>query len=261
MIIYQVDAFTDKVFGGNPAAVCILKEAAEEELMRKIAMEMNVSETAFLYKTGNSFNLRWFTPEVEVDLCGHATLASAHILWETGLLTNEQEAVFNTRSGRLTAKKDKQLIILDFPIEVDTETEANEIIEKALGVKTIYTGKNRMDYIVEVESEEIVRSINPNFDVLKALNRRGVIVTSKSDSGNYDFVSRFFAPGAGIPEDPVTGSAHCCLGPYWMKRLGKNVFKAYQASKRGGILEISVEGDRVKIGGKAVSVLVADMLI
>jgi PhzF family phenazine biosynthesis protein len=261
MIIYQVDAFTDKAFGGNPAAVCILKEAAEEELMQKIAMEMNVSETAFLYKTGNSFNLRWFTPEVEVDLCGHATLASAYILWETGLLRKEQEAVFNTRSGRLTAKNDEQLIILDFPIEVDTETEANEIIEKALGVKTLYTGKNRMDYIVEVESEEIVRSLNPNFDVLKALSTRGVIVTSKSDSENYDFVSRFFAPGAGIAEDPVTGSAHCCLGPYWMKRLGKNVFKAYQASKRGGTLEITVEGDRVKIGGKAVSVFVADMLI
>jgi PhzF family phenazine biosynthesis protein len=261
MIIYQVDAFTDKAFGGNPAAVCILKEAAEEELMQKIAMEMNVSETAFLYKTGNSFNLRWFTPEVEVDLCGHATLASAYILWETGLLRKEQEAVFNTRSGRLTAKNDEQLIILDFPIEVDTETEANEIIEKALGVKTLYTGKNRMDYIVEVESEEIVRSLNPNFDVLKALSTRGVIVTSKSDSENYDFISRFFAPGAGIAEDPVTGSAHCCLGPYWMKRLGKNVFKAYQASKRGGTLEITVEGDRVKIGGKAVSVFVADMLI
>lgn len=261
MIIYQVDAFTDKAFGGNPAAVCVLKEAAEEELMQNIAMEMNVSETAFLYKTGDSFSLRWFTPEVEVDLCGHATLASAYILWETGLLKKEQEAVFNTRGGRLTAKKDEQIIILDFPVEVDTETESNEIIEKALGVKTIYTGKNRMDYIVEVESEEIVRSLNPNFDVLKALNTRGVIVTSKSDSGNYDFVSRFFAPGAGIAEDPVTGSAHCCLGPYWMKKLGKNVFKAYQASKRGGTLEITVEGDRVKIGGKAVSVLVADMLI
>jgi PhzF family phenazine biosynthesis protein len=261
MIIYQVDAFTDKAFGGNPAAVCILKEAAEEELMQKIAMEMNVSETAFLYKTGNSFNLRWFTPEVEVDLCGHATLASSYILWETGLLKKEEEAVFNTRSGRLTAKKNDDLIILDFPMEVDTETEANEIIEKALGVKTLYTGKNRMDYIVEVESEEIVRSLNPNFDVLKALNTRGVIVTSKSDSENYDFISRFFAPGAGIAEDPVTGSAHCCLGPYWMKRLGKNVFKAYQASKRGGTLDITVDGDRVKIGGKAVSVLVADMLI
>jgi PhzF family phenazine biosynthesis protein len=261
MIIYQVDAFTDKAFGGNPAAVCILKEAAEEELMQKIAMEMNVSETAFLYKTGNSFNLRWFTPEVEVDLCGHATLASSYILWETGLLKKEEEAVFNTRSGRLTAKKNDDLIILDFPMEVDTETEANEIIEKALGLKTLYTGKNRMDYIVEVESEEIVRSLNPNFDVLKALSTRGVIVTSKSDSENYDFISRFFAPGAGIAEDPVTGSAHCCLGPYWMKRLGKNVFKAYQASKRGGTLEITVEGDRVKIGGKAVSVFVADMLI
>lgn len=261
MIIYQVDAFTDKVFGGNPAAVCILKEAAEEAWMQNVAMEMSVAETAFLYKVEEGFNLRWFTPEVEVDLCGHATLASAYILWETGLLKQEELAIFETKSGRLSAKKDGDIIILDFPTEEDTETTANEIIERALGVKVIYTGKNRMDYIVEVDSEEIVRSLKPDLELLKTLNTRGVIVTSRADSNNYDFVSRFFAPGAGIAEDPVTGSAHCCLGPFWKKRLGKNVFKAYQASRRGGELDVTVAGDRVKIGGKAVSVLVADLLV
>ena len=176
-------------------------------------------------------------------------------------LKQEEAASFETKSGRLSANKNGELITLDFPQEIDIETEKNEIIEEALGVKTLYTGKNRMDYIVEVESEEVLKSLKPNFEILKSLNTRGVIVTCRATTENYDFMSRFFAPAAGVAEDPVTGSAHCCLGPYWERKLGKKVFKAYQASKRGGILEITVEGDRVKIAGQAISILVADMFV
>jgi PhzF family phenazine biosynthesis protein len=259
MKIYQVDSFTDKIFKGNPAGVCILRGAADEQWMQDVAMEMNLSETAFLYRQGDGFNLRWFTPETEVDLCGHATLASAHILWETGVLQTHDEAVFFTKSGRLSAKKDQDYIILDFPAEEDVEAELPEDLGKSLGVKVKYAGRNRMDYIVEVESEEIVRSLKPDFEIMKRIGVRGVIVTSRSSNPEYDFVSRFFAPGVGVNEDPVTGSAHCCLGPYWEKRLVKDEFTAYQASKRGGILKVVAHGDRVFVGGKAVTVFCAEL--
>jgi len=258
MKIYQVDAFTDRIFKGNPAGVCILPGPAEEQWMQDIAMEINLSETAFLYKQANGFNLRWFTPETEVDLCGHATLASAHILWETGILQCESEAVFFTKSGILSARKKEDYILLDFPSEEDTQADAPEDLKKSLGVPFTYCGRNRMDFIVEVDGEETVRALEPDIESLKRLDVRGVIVTSLSSSPENDFVSRFFAPGAGIPEDPVTGSAHCCLGPYWKRILGKNELTAYQASKRGGILKLVVNGDRVYIGGKAVTVYCAE---
>lgn len=258
MKIYQVDAFADRAFSGNPAGVCILQEAADEQWMQNVAMEMNLPETAFLYKQGEDYNLRWFTPETEIDLCGHATLASAHILWETGALKKDLEAVFHTKSGRLSAKKSGEYILLDFPAEVETRAEAPEELKKALGVPFIYTGRNRMDYIVEVENVDIVRNLQPDHQLLKKVNTRGVIVTSRSDDPAYDFVSRFFVPGAGIDEDPVTGSSHCCLGPYWGGKLGKSSMNAYQASKRGGALMVSLDGDRVHLGGKAVTVFCAE---
>jgi PhzF family phenazine biosynthesis protein len=257
--IFQVDAFTDKPFSGNPAAVCVLDGPADEEWMQNVAAEMNISETAFLYREDGGYNLRWFTPTTEVELCGHATLASAHILWETGRLGREETAEFHTLSGVLTAKRRGSLIELDFPLEPETEAETPAGLLESLAVTPLYVGKNRFDYIVEVDSEEIVRGLRPDFAVLKKVPARGVMVTSVSDAQEYDFVSRFFGPAAGIDEDPVTGSAHCCLGPYWQKRLGKSEFTAYQASPRGGVVHVSVKGDRVLIVGRAVTVLRAEL--
>ena len=258
MKVYQVDAFTDVMFKGNPAGVCILPGPAHEKWMQDIAMEMNLSETAFLYRQDDGFTLRWFTPDEEVDLCGHATLASAHILWETGILDIKKDAVFYTKSGELWACKDGEYIVLDFPAEEDIRVDPPAELEDSLGVPLLYVGKNRMDYIVEVESDEIVKELEPDLEIMKKLDTRGVIVTSCSSDPRYDFVSRFFAPGAGISEDPVTGSAHCCLGPFWGKRLGKSKFTAYQTSKRGGTLRISINGSRVNIAGKAVTVFCAE---
>jgi PhzF family phenazine biosynthesis protein len=262
MKIYQVDAFTNKMFTGNPAGVCVLASYKDEEWMQNVAREMNLSETAFLQKDTDGFKLRWFTPVREVDLCGHATLAGAHILWETGVLSENTEARFHTKSGLLTAKKTGEWIELNFPKEECRETEAPQELITGLGVPfrhIKYVGKNRMDYIAEVESEEIVRKLNPNFELLKKINARGVMVTSLSTSGEHDFVSRFFAPGYGINEDPVTGSAHCCLGPYWKRKLNKNFFTAYQASERGGFLKVMVGDERVYLTGQAVTVFCAEL--
>lgn len=259
MKIYQVDAFTEKPFSGNPAGVCVLNERLDEELMQKIAMEINLSDTAFLVKEDEGYNLRWFTPNAEVDLCGHATLASAHILWEKGYLRKDQEAKFRTKSGLLTAKMNNSWIELNFPAVPEEEMEPPAELLEALEVEAVYIGKNKFDYLIEVKSEEIVRKIKPNFVKLVKVSARGVIVTSKAKE--YDFVSRFFAPEIGILEDPVTGSAHCCLGPYWQKKLNKDEFIAYQASERGGILKVKVLGDRVLISGKAVTVLEGELLI
>lgn len=258
--IYQVDAFTNKPFRGNPAAVCILPEPAEETWMQNLAREMNLSETAFLVRAADGFDLRWFTPAVEVRLCGHATLASAHILWETGVLAPDLEARFFTLSGLLTAEKQGDWIEMDFPATRAEETSAPPQLLPALGVEPKFVGKNVFDYLIEVGTEDEVRSLDPDFTALKELGVRGVMVTSLSGSPEIDFVSRFFAPGAGINEDPVTGSAHCCLGPYWSKRLGKDDFVAYQASERGGTVRVRVAGDRVYLGGQAVTVLVGDLV-
>ncbi|MBI1744311.1 PhzF family phenazine biosynthesis protein [Candidatus Acetothermia bacterium] len=256
LTIYQVDAFTDKPFAGNPAAICILPKPADEMWMQNVAREMNLSETAFLYKkTDGAFHLRWFTPAVEVALCGHATLASAHILWETNHLKRNEQARFDTLSGRLMCELKGDFIEMDFPAKLETACEAPAGLAEALGVKMKYVGKNQFDYLVEVDSEETVRKIQPNHSMLAKLPVRGVIVTSRASSKEYDFVSRFFAPGSGVPEDPATGSSHCCLAPYWAKKIGKNEMVGYQASARGGVVRVRCHGDRVILGGQAVTVL------
>lgn len=261
MKIFIVDAFTCEYFRGNPAAVCILSNERDTDWMQLLAREMNLSETAFLHRVRDGYNLRWFTPVVEVDLCGHATLASAHILWEAGYEDEKDVIHFNTRSGRLSAFKKGEWIELDFPAEPAMMVEPPEAVLEALGIKPVYAGKNRFDYLIEVESEDIVRSIRPDFKLLSQATERGVMVTAISDGKEYDFVSRFFAPAVGINEDPVTGSAHCCLGPYWGERLGKSELSAYQASERGGVLRIRVEKERVRIAGMAITVIKGELLV
>jgi PhzF family phenazine biosynthesis protein len=258
--IIQVDAFTSKPFAGNPAAVCVLPAPADERWMRNVASEMNLSETAFLHRQGDGFHLRWFTPAVEVDLCGHATLASAHVLWEEGYLMPNEPARFYTRSGLLTAERKADWIELNFPAKSEQPATAPADLEVALGVVHQYVGRNQFDYLVEVESEDIVRNMKPNVTRLETVPVRGVIVTSRASSPEYDCVSRFFAPGSGVNEDPVTGSAHCCLGPFWSARLNKNELVGYQASARGGVVRVRVNGDRVYLGGQAVTVLRGELL-
>jgi PhzF family phenazine biosynthesis protein len=261
MKIYHVDAFTAKAFRGNPAAVCLLEHPMVDTWMQDVAMEMNLSETAFLIRQGDGYNLRWFTPKVEVDLCGHATLAGAHVLFESGAARQDATIRFYTRSGLLTAALNDGWMELNFPSTPDTEVSAPEGLMAALGVEASYVGKTQFDYIVEVASEEVVKNLSPDFDALCRIPTRGVIVTSRSGSGEFDFVSRFFCPILGIREDPVTGSAHCCLGPYWAKKLNKNSFVAYQASERGGIIRVCVDGDRVYLSGQAVTVEKGELLI
>lgn len=259
--IFQVDAFTDKPFAGNPAGVCVLPEPRSERWMQDVAREMNLSETAFLLKQEDGFQLRWFTPAAEVDLCGHATLASAHILWEAEYLQPQEQARFHTRSGLLTAERlDGNWIELDFPAKPEQTTDAPPHLLEALGIQAQYVGVNVFDYLVEVDTEETLRNMQPDITLLAQVPVRGVIVTSRASTPGYDFISRFFAPRVGVNEDPVTGSAHCCLTPYWSKRLGKNELLAYQASARGGVLRVRLSGDRVKIGGQAVTTLRGELL-
>jgi predicted PhzF superfamily epimerase YddE/YHI9 len=253
--IFHVDAFTDHPFAGNPAAVCLLPRPAPERWMQQVAAEMNLSETAFLLAEGDGYRLRWFTPAVEVDLCGHATLASAHVLWEAGYLEPDEEVQFLTRSGLLTAEQRAAGIELDFPARPASPCPPPPGLLDALGTAAAWVGHNGMDYLVVVEDEQTVRGLRPDFARLAALPVRGVIVSSQADSRDCDFVSRFFAPAAGIAEDPVTGSAHCCLGPFWGERLGKQDLVGYQASARGGVVRVRVQGDRVRLGGRAVTVL------
>ena len=256
--IVQVDAFTAKPFAGNPAAVCVLSGPADEQWMRDVAREMNLSETAFLYPEADGYRLRWLTPAIEVDLCGHATLASAHVLWTDRHITDGAQARFYTRSGLLTAEKRGDWIEMDFPAKLETEAEMPAQLSEALGAALKYVGRNQFDYLVEVEDEAAVRAIQPNHHLLRQLPVRGVIVTARGTE--YDFVSRFFAPGAGVDEDPVTGSAHTCLTPFWAARLGKNEMVGYQASARGGVVKVRLEGDRVKLMGQAVTVLTGELL-
>ena len=255
-----MDAFTNKPFAGNSAGVCILSEPMQEHWMQKVAEELNLSETAFLYRLSDGFNLRWFSPAVEIDYCGHATLASAHVLWEEGYLKPDQTACFHTRSGLLTAIRKGDWIELDFPAEPQAQITPPPGLAKALGVKLKYVGKNRFDYLVEVDSEETVRKMKPDFALLKEFPVRGVIVTSVAASNGYDFVSRFFAPAIGINEDPVTGSAHCCLGSFWKERLNKEEFVACQVSLRGGVVRVGLNGKRVYIGGQAVTVACGELI-
>lgn len=258
--IIQVDAFTNKPFAGNPAAVCILREPQGADWMQNVASEMNLSETAFLTRQEDGFNLRWFTPAVEVDLCGHATLASAHVLWETNHLKSDEQARFYTRSGLLTAERLGDWIEMNFPVKMERPATAPAGLLESLGISASYVGKNEFDYLVEVESEAIVRSITPNFSLLGQVPARGVIVTSRADTGGYDFVSRFFAPQVGVNEDPVTGSAHCCLAPYWSRKLGRSELFGYQASPRGGVVRTRMDADRVYLGGQAVTVLRGELV-
>jgi PhzF family phenazine biosynthesis protein len=256
-IIYQVDAFTNKPFAGNPAGVCVLPEERDARWMQDVAKEMNLSETAFLLKRDDGYSLRWFTPAVEVELCGHATLASAHILWETELLGPGEQAPFHTLSGLLTADRRGDWYEMDFPAKSETPAETPASLVEALGagVKVKNVSRNQFDVLVEVASESMVREMQPDFRQLSKIPVRGVIVTSRADSSDYDFVSRFFAPAVGVNEDPVTGSAHCFLSPYWSERLGRNELVGYQASARGGVVKVRLDGERVHIGGQAVTVL------
>ncbi|KUO53527.1 MAG: hypothetical protein APF76_12010 [Desulfitibacter sp. BRH_c19] len=261
MKIYQVDAFTHEPFKGNPAAVCILDETMDKHWMQSVALEMNLSETAFLYPQKDGFNLSWFTPTAEVDLCGHATLASAHTLWENGYLKVEEQGKFYTKSGLLTAVKKGDWIELNFPAEPENQTKAPIELIEAVGVEPIYSGRNRLDYIFEYDTEEVIRGLQPDYISMgKVLGHRGVIVTSKANQGDHDFVSRYFAPGVGIDEDPVTGSAHCCLGPYWKDRLNKNPLVGKQVSKRSGVVKVTIDGQRVLLKGQAVTVLKGELI-
>ncbi len=254
MDLYQVDAFTDRAFSGNPAAVCILQEKAEDGWMQAVAGEMNLPETAFLWGEDEGYRLRWFTPCREEELCGHATLASAFVLWETERAGLDEEITFYTRSGVMTAGRRGEWIELDFPAEPEEAVEGADALVRALGVNPVYIGRNRLDYLVEVASEAEVRGCGADFSGMGEVDFRGVIVTSRSDSPDFDFVSRFLDPEEGMAEDPVTGSAHCCLAPFWQKRLGKKAFTAYQASERGGVVRARLENGRVVLGGKAVMV-------
>lgn len=255
--IIQVDAFTATPFQGNPAAVCVLERAADEKWMQLVAREMNLSETAFAIEQEDGFNLRWFTPTTEVPLCGHATLATAHVLWTEGHLAKEQAARFHTLSGLLIANLRGDWIELDFPANFSATTEIPKELATALDVPLKKVVKNSLGYLVEVESAAIVSNLQPNFSLLKTLSPANVIVTSIAErDSEYDFVSRFFAPGFGIDEDPVTGSAHCCLAPFWHNKLGKNEFLAYQASVRGGIVKVNYDGgERVLLQGQAVTIM------
>jgi len=252
--IAQVDAFTDRPFAGNPAAVCVLPAARDARWMQSVAAEMNLAETAFLVQRSGGHDLRWFTPTVEVDLCGHATLASAHVLWESGQLPAGQEARFETRSGLLLARQAGDWIEMDFPADPPAQMAAVNGLAAILGCDPVWVGKGRFDLFVELDSEETVRALKPHLQALAALPYRGMVVTAQS-AEPYDFVSRFFGPASGIDEDPVTGSAHCALGPFWQQRLGRDDLVGFQASARGGEVKVRPAGDRVILAGKAITVL------
>ena len=260
--IVQVDAFTAEAFKGNPAAVCVLPSPKDDRWMQSVAREMNLSETAFLLKQDGHYSLRWFTPATEVPLCGHATLASAHVLWTEGYASTGQEIKFATKSGILTAKYQNDWIQLDFPANRSQDIPPITKLRDALGVPLKTVSYNSLGYLVEVASTQQVEQLQPNFTLLKQLPISNVIVTSKAkEDSEYDFISRFFAPGLGINEDPVTGAAHCCLAPYWRDRLQKNQFLAYQASIRGGVVKIDYDGgDRVFLQGQAVTVMRGELI-
>jgi PhzF family phenazine biosynthesis protein len=258
---FIVDAFTNRAFSGNPAAVVPLESWPDDTWLQNVAMEMNLAETAYFVPEEKGFDLRWFTPEVEVDLCGHATLASAKVLAHVGQLADDSEVVFSTRSGELRALRRGDQIQLDFPLTPQAVTEPPPGLIESLNVRAVYVGKSRFDYLVEVPSETELRSLDPDFRKLSSVACRGVIVTSRSDKPQFDFVSRFFAPAVGIDEDPVTGSAHCCLAEYWATRLGKPTMLGYQASRRGGTVHVELRGSRVMLGGEAVIVARGELLV
>lgn len=260
LMITQVDAFTSRPFTGNPAAVVILDDIPADSWMQDVAREMNLAETAFLLPHEEGFDLRWFTPAAEVDLCGHATLASAHVLWQDGILDPGETARFHTRSGLLTAEKRGRFIELDFPAQPAEAAEAPDHLLDALGVQPLWIGRSRSNFLVLLDGEKQVRSVSPDMGLLRRLDAQGVIVTGDAISAGCDFVSRYFAPRVGVDEDPVTGSAHCTLAPFWEGRLGRTPLVGYQVSARGGRVHTRVEGDRVILGGEAVTVLRGELL-
>ena len=251
--VYVVDAFAERPFAGNPAAVCPLAGPATAAWMQQVAAEMNLAETAFLHPSDGGWSLRWFTPTVEVDLCGHATLAAAHTLWESGRAAIEKPLVFHTRSGALQVRRDGAGYQMDFPALPVTHSPPPRELSQTLDAMPVWVGTNAMDLFVELADEAAVRSLRPDITGLARYPVRGVIVTARA--AETDFVSRFFAPACGIPEDPVTGSAHCALGPYWASRLARADLVGFQASARGGRVRVSVRGNRVVLGGTAVTVL------
>jgi PhzF family phenazine biosynthesis protein len=258
--IWQVDAFTDEPFRGNPAAVCILDEPRPDDWMQRVALEMNLSETAFVVPGDRVFQLRWFTPACEVRLCGHATLASAHVLWSEGVVEPARMIEFETlHSGTLTATRSSDGIELDFPVRPPERVTAPAGLVEALGLEPELVARCANDYLVEARDEATVRNLRPDFFRLGRVEARGVIVTARGE--RHDFVSRFFAPAVGIDEDPVTGSAHCCLCPFWSERLGKESMVGYQASPRGGVVKVTLSGDRVKLAGAAVTTLRGELLL
>ena len=246
--IFQVDAFSNKIFGGNPAAVCPLEEWLPDELMQNIAMENNLSETAFYIPKDDQFLLRWFTPTIEVDLCGHATLATAHVIFSNGY-KKEEITFFSPRSGVLKVKKNGDLYTMNFPSDTFEKVATPQQIIEGLNIQPLEVFKGKTDYMVMVENQSIIENLKPDFKIIAQLDARGVIVTSKGD--DVDFVSRCFFPQAGVDEDPTTGSAHTTMTPYWAKKLVKNQMSAIQLSKRQGHLQCNYLGDRVEISGHA----------
>ncbi len=253
--LFVVDAFAHREFTGNPAGVCLLRRPAPRSWMQRVAAEMKHAETAFVSPVPGGFRLRWFTPTVEVDLCGHATLASAHVLWSAGVLPARSPGRFFTQSGPLTAVRRPPFIMLDFPSEPCEEVDAPPALEAAIDRPYRFVGQNRHDYLVELDSPRRLRELRPEMDRLTQVGGRGVIVTSRSDRRGVDFLCRFFAPAAGVPEDPATGSIQCALAPYWSAKLGKERVTSLQASPRGGALAAEPAGDRVRIFGRAITVL------
>jgi PhzF family phenazine biosynthesis protein len=258
--IYHVDAFAEKPFEGNPAAVCLLNEERPAAWMQSVAAEMNLAETAFVRRTGNTFELRWFTPAIEVELCGHATLASAHVLWTEQVVSKGEPVRFETKSGMLTCEQTADSIQLDFPSTPAVPVEPPAGLFEALGIRPSFVGQTKFDKFLLLDSEGAVRGLKPDFAALARIPGRGFIVTSRSSDSCFDFISRYFAPRAGVNEDPVTGSAHCALAAFWSERLGKSAMTGFQASPRGGIVHVRLAGDRVYLGGKAITILRGELI-
>jgi PhzF family phenazine biosynthesis protein len=259
--LHLVDTFTRAAFRGNTAGVCIPDGPADAAWMQQVAAELKYSETAFLFPEAEKWNLRWFTPTKEVELCGHATLAAAFVLWEIGNVLKGTPITFTTLSGPLVAEQEEDWISMDFPKEPAVSTMPVPGLGRALGVEPLYTGRNRFDILVELPLADDVCNLEPDMEALAAIRTRGIIVTAASDLPHFDFVSRFFAPAAGVPEDPVTGSAHCCLAPYWGEKLNKTELVGFQCSPRGGSVRMTLAGDRVLLKGHAVHVLSGKLLV
>lgn len=257
--IFQVDAFTDKLFAGNPAAVCILDEWIKAEEMQKIGAENNLAETAFVVKKNNDFEIRWFTPTVEVDLCGHATLAAAHVLYKYYNYLPKRINFYSHISGLLSVEKNDEYLILDFPTDIYEQVDTPQVLINAFGITPTETYKGKTDYLLIFSTQKEIEEFEPDLSLVSTVGGRGVIVSAPGEKT--DFVSRFFAPQAGVDEDPVTGSAHTILTPVWSKKLNKTILTAIQLSKRQGSLKCEFQGDRVKITGKAVTYLKGEIEI